>query len=211
MSLSVKAICISLLLLMILHPAPAATQSSLPHPTGWVNDFAGMIDAKTQRQISELCHELDAKTNAQIAVATIDSLQGKPIADYAHLLFNDWGIGHKEDNRGMLILLAKDDRKYYIAVGRGFEKLFPNGRVAAIGNKMIPDLKEQHSSDAVLKAAGGNRWDHRRRAARGYEIARASATCRRLARSQRWLVSFGQTFLSLKTTLLVVGSGVVRS
>lgn len=89
----------------------------------------------------------------RLRLFTIDSLQGEPIADYAHSLFNDWDIGHKADNRGMLILLAKNDRKYYIAVGRGFEKLFPNGRVAAIGKKMTPDLKEQHYSDAVLKAA----------------------------------------------------------
>jgi uncharacterized protein len=140
-------------LLVILLAAPATTQSQFPRPTGWVNDFAGMIDIKNQQQISNLCHELDAKANAQIAVVTIDSLGGTSIGDYAHSLFNDWGIGHKEDNRGMLILLAKTYRKYYIAEGRGFEKLFPNDRVAAIGKKVIPDLREQHYSNAVLKTA----------------------------------------------------------
>ena len=147
-----RTLSTSLLFLTLLTSARSQTQLHFPRPTGWVNDFANVIDGKTNRRLSNLCAEVDHKTNAQIAVVTIDSLEGTPVGDYARLLFNDWGIGHKEDNRGMLILLSVTDRTYFISVGRGFESLFPTDRVAAIGRRMIPDLKQQNYSQAVLHA-----------------------------------------------------------
>lgn len=147
-----RTLSISLLFLTFLASAHSHAQIHFPRPTGWVNDFANGIDGKTKARLADLCAEVDRKTNAQIAVVTINSLDGTPVADYARLLFNDWGIGHKEDNRGMLILLSITDRKYFISVGRGFETLFPNNRAAAIGRKMIPDLRKQNYSQAVLQA-----------------------------------------------------------
>ena len=65
-------------------------------------------------------------------------------------LFNEWGIGHKEDNRGLLVLLSMEEHRSRIEVGRGFETLFPNERVAAIVADMAPDLKVHHYSQALL-------------------------------------------------------------
>src|SRR5215831_19271834 len=105
------------------------TKHNFPQPTGYVNDFASVIDASTKDQLGALCSELDRKTNAQIAVVTVRTLAGSSIEDYALRLFNEWGIGHKEDNRGLLILLSMAECKYRIEVGRGLETLFPNERV----------------------------------------------------------------------------------
>ncbi|HKR82954.1 MAG TPA: TPM domain-containing protein [Terriglobales bacterium] len=123
---------------------------TFPQPTGYVNDFATVIDATTKDQLGALCTELDRKTNAQIAVVTVRTLAGSSIEDYAFRLFNEWGIGHKEDNRGLLILLSMAEQKYRIEVGRGFETLFPNERVEKIGAQMVPDLKVEHYSQALL-------------------------------------------------------------
>jgi uncharacterized protein len=57
----------------------------------------------------------------------------------------------KDDNRGILILLSLSDRKSRIEIGRGFEALFPNERVAKIAAEMNPDLRQQHYSQAVLR------------------------------------------------------------
>src|ERR1700730_9255565 len=76
------------------------------HPSNYVNDFAGVLDAATQARLNDLCRQVEEKTNAQIGVVTINSTDGTLAADYAHLLFNQWGIGHKADNRGMLVLLS---------------------------------------------------------------------------------------------------------
>jgi uncharacterized protein len=128
----------------------AGGESGLLQPKGYVNDFANIIDVNTRDRLTALCTELDRKTHAQIAVVTIDSLGGNSLEAYATSLFNRWGIGHKEDNRGILIVLSLSDRKYRIEIGRGFEPLFPNDRVARIGGEMIPDLKKQKYSEAVL-------------------------------------------------------------
>jgi uncharacterized protein len=126
------------------------TRRNFPRPTGWVSDFANVIDSTTKKQVAALCTELDQKTNTQIAVVTVQTLAGSSIEDYALHLFNEWGIGHKEDNRGLLILLSMGERKSRVEVGRGLETLFPNERVAGIVAEMVADLKVHHYSQAVL-------------------------------------------------------------
>jgi uncharacterized protein len=145
-----RVVLISLLLVGLLAPIAAQAQPEFPQPIGWVNDFGNIISANAKQRLTAVCVELDQKTRAQIAVVTVDTTGGTPIGDYAHLLFNKWGIGHKEDNRGLLILLSKTEHTYYIAVGRGFESLFPNERVAGIGAKMISDLRRLEFDKALL-------------------------------------------------------------
>jgi len=127
------------------------TKHNFPRPTGYVDDFAKVIDANSKELLTAICFELDQKANAQIAVVTVQTLEGSSIEDYALHLFNEWGIGHKDDNRGLLILISLSERKYRIEVGRGFEDLFPNQRVAKIGEAMVPDLKAQQYSQALLR------------------------------------------------------------
>jgi uncharacterized protein len=138
------------LLLPLLFVSPlASAQLDFPKATDWINDFANVLDVKTKKRLTEVCKELDKKTNAQIAVVTIDSIGKTPIGDYARLLFNQWGIGHKEDNRGMLVLLVIKEHMYYISVGTGFEALFPNERASKIGSGMTPYLEKSLYGVAV--------------------------------------------------------------
>lgn len=145
---------IFLLWLLVLTPFTNAEekQLQLPKPRGWVSDFAKAIRPEAAKSMTDLCAEVDQKTHAQIAVVTINSTGQTPIADYAASLFNEWGIGHHDDNRGMLILLAISDHNWRITTGRGFEGLFPDERVARIGAEMVPDLKRQRYSEALLYA-----------------------------------------------------------
>ena len=122
-----------------------------PEPKGYVNDFANVIDVQSRDRLNALCTELDENAHAQVAIVTIESLRGAPIESYATSLFNKWGIGHKDDNRGILILLALSDHKSRIEIGRGFEALFPDERVAKIVADMVPDLKQRHYSQALLR------------------------------------------------------------
>jgi len=143
-----------LLFLFVVTSGPtldAGTKRNFPQPTGYVDDFAKVVDDSTKGRLNALCTELDQRTNAQIAIVTVQTLGGSSIEEYAHHLFSEWGIGHKEDNRGLLILLSLSERRYRIEVGRGFEALFPNDRVAKIGAEMVGDLKVQHYRHALLR------------------------------------------------------------
>ena len=88
-------------------------------PTNYVNDFAGVLDAATQAQLNDLCQQVDQKAHAQIAVVTVKSLDGQDAVSYAVALYQKWGIGAKGKDRGVLILLATNDHKYWTTVGYG--------------------------------------------------------------------------------------------
>src|SRR4029077_7304841 len=81
-------------------------------PQGYVNDFAGVLSAPAKEKLAALCAEVDQKTKAQIAVVTVSSLEGEPVEQFSIDLATQWGIGPKQQARGVLILLAPNDRKY---------------------------------------------------------------------------------------------------
>ena len=127
---SLTSISLLIALIATLSAGGGAETPNYPEPKGYVNDFADVIDAPSRDRLNALSTELDKKTHAQVAIVTIESLRGAPLERYATSLFNKWGIGHKDDNRGILILLALSNYKSRIEIGRGFEALFPNDRAA---------------------------------------------------------------------------------
>lgn len=129
--------------------AVAAEPIAQLHPTGYVNDFAQVLDSTAVTQLDNLCGEVDEKAHAQIAVVTIRSLDGSPIEDYAVSLFQQWGVGSKATNRGVLILLAVQDHRYRIEVGYGLEPILPDGKVGGFGREAVPLLKKNDYSGAV--------------------------------------------------------------
>src|SRR5215813_590 len=118
-------------------------------PTGYVNDFAGVIDPESAEAIRSLCEQVDRKASAQIAVVTIHSLDGADIESYAVDLYKAWGIGPKSNNRGVLILLAVDDRRYRIEVGYGLEPILPDGKVGGFGRQVVPWLRDNQYGPAL--------------------------------------------------------------
>jgi uncharacterized protein len=109
--------------------------------SNYVNDFAGVLDSGTQEKLNQLCLEVESKTKAQIAVVTIKSLEGETVEQFAVDLFKAWGIGGKQDNWGILVLLAVEDRKYRVEVGYGLEPILPDGKVGGFGREMVPNLR----------------------------------------------------------------------
>ncbi len=120
-------------------------------PEGYVNDFAGVLNEQAKAQLTALCAEVDQKTKAQIAVVTIHSLEGVPVEEFGVRLATRWGVGHKGDNRGVLILLAVDDHKYRTEVGYGLEPILPDGKVGGFGREMVPGLRAGDYSGALLR------------------------------------------------------------
>src|ERR1039457_4281952 len=117
--------------------------------TNYVNDFAGVLDAATLARLNDLCHQIDQKAKAQIAVVTVKSLDGQDPVSYAVALYQKWGIGAKGKDRGVLILLATDDHKYWTTVGYGLEGILPDGKVGGFGRDMVPQLRSGDYAGAV--------------------------------------------------------------
>src|SRR5205085_9957978 len=129
-----RTILLGILMLWISVLVCAEPVSQL-HPTDYVNDFAHVLDQTTIAQLDNICQQIDQKAHAQIAVVTINSLDGSDIESYAADLFKKWGIGSKATNRGVLILMAVKDHHYRIEVGYGLEPILPDGKVGVSGGE----------------------------------------------------------------------------
>jgi uncharacterized protein len=120
-------------------------------PQGYINDFAGVIDSESRQRITALCQELDQKADAQLTVVTIHTLEGEAVQDFANRLFEKWGVGPKGKDRGMMVLLAVNDRQYWTEVGYGLEPILPDGKVGGFGRQMLPLLRQNQYGVALLQ------------------------------------------------------------
>jgi uncharacterized protein len=143
---SFRIVVVLLALALLLHAEPV----SQLQPTDYVNDFAHVLDATTVAQLDNICQQIDQKAHAQIAVVTVNSLDGSDIESYAVALFKKWGIGSKATNHGVLLLFAIQDHKYRIEVGYGLEPILPDGKVGGFGREAVPQLKQNDYNGAVL-------------------------------------------------------------
>lgn len=130
---------------------PVAWAVNFPSPQGRVNDFAGVLDAGTKAALEAIIQEVDQKTTAEIAVVTVQSLEGLTVEDYANRLFQKWGIGKKGKDNGVLLLVAIQDRKMRIEVGYGLEALLPDGLAGEILREQLrPAFKSGNYSKGIL-------------------------------------------------------------
>jgi len=123
------------------------------HPTGYVTDLAGVIGTDKTAKLEALCTELEQKTGAQMAIVTVRSLDGESVEYYAVDLFKQLGIGSKKDNRGVLLLVAPNDRKYRIEVGYGLEPIINDARAGDAGRAMVPFLRQGNYGSAIETSA----------------------------------------------------------
>ena len=137
-----------LLLIFCAGSAPAEQIKNLK-PQGYVNDFAGVLSARAKEKLAALCAEVDRKAGAQIAVVTVSSLGSEPVEQFSLDLATQWGVGPKQQARGVLILLAPNDRKYRVEVGYGLEAILPDGKVGGFGREMVPLLQRNDYGGAV--------------------------------------------------------------
>jgi uncharacterized protein len=123
------------------------------HPTGYVTDLAGVIGPEARVRLEGLCGEVEQKTGAQVAIVTVPSLEGESVDTYAVDLFKQLGVGGKKDNRGVLLLVAPNERKYRIEVGYGLEPVINDARAGDAGRAMVPYLRQGNYGRATEVAA----------------------------------------------------------
>ena len=121
----------------------ATLLAQLPAPKGFVNDFAGVLNESSRAEMESQLRNLADTTSAEVAVVTVRSLDGMTVEDYAARLFQQWGIGKKQANNGVLILVSPSDRAMRIEVGYGLEPILPDGLAGEIiRNEFLPSFKD---------------------------------------------------------------------
>ena len=132
-----------LLLATIVSANGQTAQSPLPPPTGYVNDYARIIDSASKQQLETALANLDQQQQIQFSVVTVDTTQGRDIFDYSLAVARGWGIGSKDTQKpSLLLLVAIKDRKYFTQVSRHLEGDLPDGLVGQIQReRLVPAFK----------------------------------------------------------------------
>lgn len=151
---------IAILFLLLIIPVSAAygednMKYPMPTASGYVNDYAGILDSSTEQKITSIGRDLDNKTNAQIVVVTLNKLpENTTIEEYANGLFREWGIGDKKLRNGILVLVNIDtnDRAIRTEIGDGLEGRVPDAISNRITDEIIlPYFRQGDYNSGLLK------------------------------------------------------------
>jgi len=145
---------IFILVFLLIFAGILTAEVNFPTPKSYVNDYAGVLSQSTISKTNRIARELKQKTGFEIAVAIVRDMQGLDHYRYANELYTEWGIGSKKDE-GVLLLIARQERKMKIEVGYGAEGFLPDGLTGEIADEyIVPFLEEDNYNQAVLNGVG---------------------------------------------------------
>lgn len=132
--------------------AQAADYPSPPNPFRYVVDYTRTLSTTEWQTLENALIEYGNKTSSQIAVVILPSTGNEEISSYAFNLGNKWGIGRKKERNGILFLVAKNDRKVFIATGYGLEAALPDAITASIiRNDVLPYFRQEQYAQGIAK------------------------------------------------------------
>ncbi len=139
-----------LLLLALTVPAHAVVSQS---SSFYCADYANVLSSDTEQMIINYNGALEQQCNgAQVVVVTVDYLGGMNSDEYAYKLFNDWGVGSSQYNNGMLLLLAVEENKAWLAYGLGLNSELSSNDVDSLLEKYFwDDFDAEKYDQAVTK------------------------------------------------------------
>jgi len=132
-------------------------------PKRLVNDYVGMLNGTEREALEQKLRTYNDSTSTQITVVVVKSTLPYPAGDFAFELGKRWGVGQKDKDNGIVLLWATDDRKIFIATGRGMEGAVPDAITKRIISTIIsPEFKQQmyyrgldRGTDEIFKYASG--------------------------------------------------------
>jgi uncharacterized protein len=140
--MNARAGCVCLVVLASLAIASPLPLQAFPRQDGYVNDFAEILDEPSESYLEDFLGTLERDTFAEVVIATVTSLAGMTVEEYANRLFADWTIGRAEPDNGVLLVVAPRERAVRIEVGYGLEPMLPDGRVGdIIRNEVLPEFR----------------------------------------------------------------------
>lgn len=144
------ALCAVLLCLFVTLTAGAATVDLTPTDAFFVNDFAGVLTDEDTLAMYNMGVQLYEKTGAQVVAVTVETTNGVDISQYGVQLGREWGIGDEEDDTGVLLILATEDRDVGISVGYGLEGAITDAKSGILlDNYAVPYFSEDDFSTGM--------------------------------------------------------------
>lgn len=138
---------------VFLKPANAIDVNSLPAPTGYVNDFAHVLDPQTKQELEHFCTRVDHELGVQFALVTVDTVDDTPIRDFGLEIGRKWGVGDKQSRQGIVLVVAVKDHKTDLETERGIEPYVTDGFSGSTLRSMRPFLQAGNYGQALQFAA----------------------------------------------------------
>jgi uncharacterized protein len=155
---------VTALLLTIWMPAAAGAETAIPPaPTQWVTDTAALLSTQTRSDLNARLREYERETGHQVLVYVAPTTGGVPIEDWANRAFEQWKVGRKNLDDGLVLFIFPQDRALRVEVGYGLESRVPDVLASRIIRETIaPALQAGHPDrgvsagvDRILQLAGG--------------------------------------------------------
>ena len=123
--------------------SPSGGKQAAAHAAvgGHIRDTAGIMSAAAEKRVDDQLAKLEATTNDQVAVVTVINLAGQPIERFSLDYARRWGLGRRDLDNGVLVMVAPKERKVRIEVGTGLEALLTDARAGVIVHDMIISFK----------------------------------------------------------------------
>ncbi|WP_052948854.1 TPM domain-containing protein [Mesobacillus campisalis] len=140
-------------LFIVLFPHFGQAALDIPRPVGdiYVQDFADVLSQQEEEEIRRMGRTLEDQTSSQVAVLTVPSIGDASIEEYANQAYRLYGLGTTENDNGVLLVLAMNERKIRIEVGYGLEGAIPDGKAGRIIDQYaIPNLQADKPNAAVM-------------------------------------------------------------
>ena len=148
-----KACAIGLLLLLFLPAMALAQVPARPAQLTFVNDFARVLSPSQNDALTQILQATEQATTAEIVIVTMPNLGGEDAFTFAQRLFTEWGIGKREKNNGMLILVSMGEREFRFHTGYGLEGVLPDSYLGALMRQYItPAFGEGRFYDGLASA-----------------------------------------------------------
>ncbi len=135
---------------------PAAAFELPAKPSARVNDYAGVLDPASKAPIEKRLAEFERESSTQVVVVVVPSLDGQAIEDVAVRVVESWGLGQKDKNNGVLLLISIADRRARIEVGYGLEDRLTDALSRRIlEDRLFPAFRKGDRAGGILATCEG--------------------------------------------------------
>ena len=150
-----RAVVFLICCVLTLNFAARGLALEVPQLQGRVNDYADLLSPATEASLESVLKSLESSDSSQIVVLTIGSLEGDNLEQFSLRVVEAWKIGQQGLDNGVLLLIARDDRKIRIEVGYGLEGVLTDmtaGRI--IRNVIAPQFKQGNFNQGIIDGVG---------------------------------------------------------
>lgn len=148
-----RSLLLGVLLLVLAAPAFAGTPGiAVPAHVGYVTDQVGVLDPPAVARLTQLVTQVESRTTAEMAVLVVATTAPESIEEYSIAVFDQWKIGKRGKDNGLLFLVAIQDRRMRITTGYGLEGILPDGKIGEIRDQVVlPAFRAGRFGDGILR------------------------------------------------------------